>query len=132
MRVLVVGASGAIGTRLVPQLIARGHVVIGTHRSPSHEARIRALGAEPVQMDLLDEPVVRRAVLAAHPDAIIHQATALADMREFKNFDRGFAQTNRLRTEGTDTLLAAAREAKVHRFIARASPARCTSGPVAR
>ena len=59
-------------------------------------------------MDLLDEPVVRRAVLAAAPDAIIHQATALADMREFKNFDRGFAQTNRLRTEGTDTLLAAA------------------------
>jgi nucleoside-diphosphate-sugar epimerase len=119
MRVLVVGASGAIGTRLVPQLIKRGHIVIGTHRSPSHEARIRALGAEPVQMDLLDAPAVRRTVNAAKVDAIIHQATALADMREFKNFDRGFAQTNRLRTEGTDTLLAAAREAGVRHFIAQ-------------
>jgi nucleoside-diphosphate-sugar epimerase len=133
MRVLVVGASGAIGTRLIPQLIARGHVVIGTHRSPGHAGRIKALGAEPVQMDLLDELAVRRAVLAAHPDAIIHQATALADMREFKNFDRGFAQTNRLRTEGTDTLLAAAREAKVKHFIAQSFASTLyerTGGPV--
>jgi len=133
MRVLVVGASGAIGTRLVPQLIARGHVVIGTHRSPAHAAKIRALGAEPVQLDLLDEPVVRRMVLAAEPAAIIHQATALADMRDFKRFDRGFAQTNRLRTEGTDALLAAAREAGVRQFIAQSFASTLyerTGGPV--
>jgi nucleoside-diphosphate-sugar epimerase len=119
MRVLVVGASGAIGTRLVPQLIARGHVVIGTHRAPDHAHRIRAHGAEPVELDLLDEQAVRETVENAHPDAIIHQATALTDLRDFKHFDRSFAQTNRLRTEGTDALLAAAREAGVHRFIAQ-------------
>ena len=133
MRVLVVGASGAIGTRLVPQLIARGHEVIGTHRSPAHAAKIRALGAEPVQLDLLDEPVVRRTVLAAEPAAIIHQATALADMRDFKRFDRGFAQTNRLRTEGTDALLGAAREAGVRHFIAQSFASTLyerTGGPV--
>jgi 2-alkyl-3-oxoalkanoate reductase len=133
MRVLVVGASGAIGTRLVPQLIARGHVVIGTHRSPAHASKIRALGAEPVQLDLLDEPVVRRTVLAAEPAAIIHEATALADLRGFRRFDRGFAQTNRLRTEGTDALLAAAREAGVQHFIAQSFASTLyerTGGPV--
>ena len=119
MRVLVVGASGAIGTRLVPQLIARGHVVIGTHRSPDHADRIRSQGAEPVQLDLLDQHAVRAAVHKAEPAAIIHQATALTDLRDFKHFDRSFAQTNRLRTEGTDTLLAAARDAGVRRFIAQ-------------
>jgi nucleoside-diphosphate-sugar epimerase len=119
MRVLVVGSSGAIGTRLVPQLIARGHEVIGTHRKPAHAGRVRDLGAEPVQLDLLDEPVVRRTVLKAQPDAIIHQATALTDLSDFKHFDRSFAQTNRLRTAGTDALLAAAREAGVERFIAQ-------------
>jgi 2-alkyl-3-oxoalkanoate reductase len=119
MRVLLVGASGAIGTRLVPQLIERGHVVIGTHRSPDHADRIRALGAEPVQLDLLDRPAVRATVRAAAPAAIIHQATALTDLRDFKHFDRSFAQTNRLRTEGTDALLAAAHENGVRRFIAQ-------------
>jgi nucleoside-diphosphate-sugar epimerase len=119
MRVLVVGASGAIGTRLVPQLIERGHVVIGTHRSPGHAHRVRALGAEPVQLDLLDAPVVRRTVLAAEPDAIIHQATALTNLRDFRHFDRSFGPTNRLRTEGTDALLSAAREGGVRHFIAQ-------------
>jgi nucleoside-diphosphate-sugar epimerase len=119
MRVLVVGASGAIGTRLVPQLVARGHVVTGTHRSPDHADRIRALGADPVQLDLLDKSAVHDAVRAAHADAIIHQATALTNLRDFKHFDRSFAQTNRLRTEGTDALLAAARETGVRRFIAQ-------------
>jgi len=119
MRVFVAGASGAIGTRLVPQLIAAGHEVVGTFRTPGHDERIRALGAEPVELDLLDERAVRRAVLAAHPDAIIHQATALANMRWSRSLDRGFAMTNRLRTEGTDALLAAAREGGVRRFIAQ-------------
>ncbi|MGH2991062.1 MAG: NAD-dependent epimerase/dehydratase family protein [Solirubrobacterales bacterium] len=119
MRVFVAGASGAIGSRLVPQLIERGHEVIGSSRSPGNAERVRALGAEPIALDLLDARAVREAVLEAEPDAIIHQATALADMRFSRNFDRGFAQTNRLRTEGTDALLAAAREAGVRRFLAQ-------------
>ena len=119
MRVFVVGASGAIGVRLVPQLTERGHEVIGTHRSPGTAERVRALGAEPVALDLLDREAVRRAVLAAAPDAIVHQASALADVRFSRNLDRVFAATNRIRTEGTDALLAAAREAGVRRFVAQ-------------
>ncbi len=119
MRVFVAGASGAIGTRLVPQLINRGHQVIGTSRSPEKAARLRALGAEPVALDLLDPRAVRKAVLDAKPDAIVHEATALANLRDFKHFDRSFAQTNRLRTEGTDALLAAARDAGVRCFVAQ-------------
>src|SRR5215211_2831199 len=124
MRVFVVGASGAIGTRLVPQLIDRGHEVIGTSRSPENAERVRALGAEPIVLDLLDPRAVRQAVLETEPEAIVHQATALANVRFSRNMDRTFAQTNRLRTEGTDALLAAAREAGVRRFVAQsfASP----------
>jgi 2-alkyl-3-oxoalkanoate reductase len=119
MRVFVAGASGAIGTRLVPQLVDRGHEVIGTFRSPGHAERVRALGAQPIALDLLDPGAVRRAVLETGPEAIIHQATALADLSDFKHFDRSFHQTNRLRTEGIDALLAAAREAGVRRFVAQ-------------
>jgi 2-alkyl-3-oxoalkanoate reductase len=119
MRVFVAGASGAIGTRLVPQLVDRGHAVIGTSRSAEKAEPIRALGAEPVALDLLDRGAVRRAVLEAAPDAIVHQATALAELTFSRNFDRTFAKTNRLRTEGTDALLAAAREAGVDRFVAQ-------------
>jgi nucleoside-diphosphate-sugar epimerase len=119
MRVLVVGASGAIGARLVPQLMDRGHEVIGTFRSAGNAGRVRALGAEPIALDLLDARAVRKAVLETGPDAIVHQATALADVRFSRNLDRSFAPTNRLRTEGTDALLVAAREAGVQRFVAQ-------------
>jgi nucleoside-diphosphate-sugar epimerase len=119
MRVFVAGASGAIGTRLVPQLVEGGHEVIGSSRSPEKAEQLRALGAEPVALDLLDPAAVRRVVLEAAPDAIAHQATALADLNFSRNFDRTFAQTNRLRTGGTDALLAAAREAGVERFVAQ-------------
>jgi 2-alkyl-3-oxoalkanoate reductase len=119
MRVFVAGASGAIGSRLVPQLIERGHQVTGSYRSAGNAERLRALGAEPVELDLLDPAAVRRAVLEAKPDAIAHEATALANLDDFKHFDRSFAQTNRLRTEGTDALLAAAAEAGVKRFVAQ-------------
>jgi 2-alkyl-3-oxoalkanoate reductase len=119
MRVFVAGASGAIGTRLVPQLIDRGHDVIGSFNSAGSAERITALGAEAVALDLLDARAVRKAVLEARPDAIVHQATALANVRFSRNLDRAFAPTNRLRTEGTDALLAAAREAGVHRFVAQ-------------
>jgi nucleoside-diphosphate-sugar epimerase len=119
MRVLVVGASGAIGTRLIPQLTDRGHEVIGSSRSAGKAGRLRALGAEPIVLDVLDAQAVRDAVTAARPGAIIYQATALANAGFSRNLDRTFAQTNRLRTEGTDILLAAAREAGVRRFVAQ-------------
>jgi nucleoside-diphosphate-sugar epimerase len=119
MRVFVAGAGGAIGARLVPKLVAHGHEVVGTSRSEAGAERLRALGAEPVALDLLDPGAVRAAVLRAQPDAIVHQGTALAGVSDFRHFDRTFAQTNRLRTEGTDALLAAAREAGVSRFLAQ-------------
>jgi 2-alkyl-3-oxoalkanoate reductase len=119
MRVFVAGASGAIGTRLVPQLIEHGHEVTGTFRSPGHAERVRTLGARPVELDLLDARAVREAVRQARPEAIIHQATALADVRFGRSLDRSFGPTNRLRTEGTDALLAAAREAGVRKFVAQ-------------
>jgi nucleoside-diphosphate-sugar epimerase len=133
MRVFLVGASGAIGTRLVPQLIDRGHEVIGTFRSPGNAERLRALGAEPIELDLLDPRAVRRAVVEARPDAIVHQATALANVRFSKNLDRSFAETNRLRREGTDALVTAAREADVRRFVAQSFASMryaCEGGPV--
>jgi 2-alkyl-3-oxoalkanoate reductase len=117
MRVLVIGASGAIGSRLVPQLIDRGHDVIGTSTSPGTTGRLRALGAEPMVLDLLDPRAVRKAVLETAPDAIVNEATALADVEFSKNLDRSFELTNRLRREGTDALLAAAREAGVSRLV---------------
>jgi nucleoside-diphosphate-sugar epimerase len=119
MRVFVAGASGAIGSRLVPQLIERGHEVIGTATSPASAERVRALGAQAVVLDLLDPRAVSKAVLGTQPDAIVHQATALANVRFSRHLDRSFAQTNRLRIEGTDALLAAAREAGVDRFAAQ-------------
>ena len=119
MRVFVAGASGAVGTYLVPQLIDRGHEVIGTFRSPGKDERLRALGARPIALDLLDARAVRKAVLESRPDAIIHQATALANAKFGRSLDRTFAPTNRLRTEGTDALLAAAEEAGVRRFVAQ-------------
>jgi nucleoside-diphosphate-sugar epimerase len=119
MRVFVSGASGAIGTHLVPQLQAHGHEVIGSSRSSSKAERLRALGAEPIVLDVLDAEATREAVAATRPDAIIYEATALSDLSDFKHFDRSFAQTNRLRTDGTDIVLAAARDAGVRRIVAQ-------------
>ena len=119
MRVFVAGATGAVGSRLVPQLVERGHVVIGTSRSPDRADWLGAQGADAFVLDLLDAEAVRSAVDAARPDAIVHQATALAGMTDLKHFDRSFEQTNRLRTQGTDALLAAARETGVARFVAQ-------------
>jgi nucleoside-diphosphate-sugar epimerase len=119
MRVFVAGASGAIGKRLVPRLVEQGHEVVGAFRSPLNVEWVRAMGAEPVVFDLLDTEAVRKAVLNAKPEAIIHEATALNGKLDFKHPDRAFAQTNRLRTKGTDALLAAASEAGVRRFIAQ-------------
>src|SRR3954451_14213498 len=111
MRVFVAGASGAIGTRLVPQLIDRGHEVIGSSTSPESAERVRRLGAKPVKLDLLDPQAVRKSILGAAPEAIVHQATALANAKFTRNLDKSFVVTNRLRTEGTDGLTDGAREA---------------------
>ena len=119
MRVFLTGASGAIGIRLVPRLIDRGHEVIGTSTATGSAERVRALGAEAIMLDLLDPRAVSEAVREARPDAIVHEATALANVRFTRKLDKSLAMTNRLRTEGTDALLAAAREAGVPRFVAQ-------------
>jgi 2-alkyl-3-oxoalkanoate reductase len=119
MRVLLVGASGAIGRRLIPQLAERGHQVTGTSRSAAKAGQLRSLGAEPAVLDVLDAGAVRAVVAKARPDAIVYQATALAGQAFSRNMDRGFAPTNELRTKGTDILLAAAAEAGVPKFIAQ-------------
>ena len=119
MRVFVAGANGAVGRRLVPMLIARGHEVTGTTTNPKGLEAIRALGAEAVLMDGLDGVSVGEAVARAKPDAIIHEMTALSGSPDFRHFDRWFALTNRLRTEGTEHLLAAARASGVKRFVAQ-------------
>jgi nucleoside-diphosphate-sugar epimerase len=133
MRILVVGAGGAIGSCLVPQLADRGHQVTGTSRSAAKAGYLKSLGAEPAVLDVLDAAAVRAVVAAARPDAIIYQATALTGISFSRNMDRAFAPTNRLRTDGTDNLLAAARDAGGPRFIAQSfAPFRYahTGGPV--
>jgi len=119
MRVFVAGASGALGSHLVPQLIDAGHEVIGTHNSPESAQLVEVLGAEPVRLDLLDERAVHTAVLGSRPDAIVHEATALGGVKFGRNLDKATAATLRLRAEGTDALLAAAAEAGVRRFVAQ-------------
>jgi nucleoside-diphosphate-sugar epimerase len=119
MRILVAGASGAVGRQLVPALVLAGHAVIGTTRTPAKAEAIRQMGAEPVIVDGLDGEAVRAAVIAKQPEVIIHQMTDLADATDLRHFDRVFAVTNQLRTLGTDYLLAAAREVGVRRFIAQ-------------
>jgi nucleoside-diphosphate-sugar epimerase len=119
MRVFVAGAGGAVGKRLVPMLVARGHQVTGTTTSQRGIEAIESLGAEPLVVDGLDAAGVGEAVARAEPDAIIHQMTALSSTPDFKHFDRWFALTNRLRTEGTHNLLAAARASGVTRFVAQ-------------
>ena len=119
MKVFVAGATGAVGKGLVPVLLAAGHQVAAMTRSAGKAGPLAAAGAEPVVADGLDQAAVRRAVIAAAPDVIIHQMTGLAGMKSLKKFDAEFAVTNRLRTEGTDHLLAAARAAGVRRVVAQ-------------
>src|SRR4051794_23173459 len=119
MRVFVAGASGAIGTRLVRQLTERGHEVIGTYRKPGHGDTISLEGALAIKLDLLDREAVAAAMLDHEPDAVVHEATALDGVKFSRSLDRTFVQTNRLRIEGTDNLLAAAREARVNWFVAQ-------------
>ena len=117
MKAFVAGASGAIGRRLVPRLVESGHEVVATTRSREKVDELRRLGAVPVLLDGLDAPGVAEAVARAEPAVIVHQMTALAGMDDLRNFDRGFAATNELRTRGADYLLTAAQAAGVRRFV---------------
>ncbi len=119
MRIFVAGASGVIGRQLLPQLAAQGHQVTATTRSPGKTGLLRSLGAEPVVADGLDGAAVGEAVARAQPEVVIHQMTALSGPFSIRKFDKTFALTNRLRTEGTDHLLAAAGAAGARRFIAQ-------------
>jgi 2-alkyl-3-oxoalkanoate reductase len=119
MRIFVAGATGALGRRLVSLLVEGGHQVTGMTRTAGKAAGLRAAGAEPAVAEALDRDAVLRAVLAARPEVVVHQLTALAGMTSFRRIDQEFALTNRLRTEGTDHLLAAARAAGAGRFVAQ-------------
>jgi nucleoside-diphosphate-sugar epimerase len=119
MRVFLAGATGAVGRPLVRRLVRAGHTVIAATRTEAKLELLWNLGAEPVVVDALDAAQVGEAVAKAEPEAIVHQMTSLAGGSDLKHFDRTFAQTNRLRTIGTDNLLAAARAAGVRRFVAQ-------------
>jgi nucleoside-diphosphate-sugar epimerase len=118
MKVFLAGATGAIGKRLVPLLVKAGHTVTGTTRSQSKAESLRSAGATPAVLDALNRDEVLNAVRQSMPDVIIHQLTAITDI-DMRHFDRVFAQTNRLRTEETDHLLAAAQAVNCQRFIAQ-------------
>jgi nucleoside-diphosphate-sugar epimerase len=123
VRVFVAGGAGVVGRRLVPQLVARGHQVTATTTSAAKLDLLEQLGADGVVMDGLDGVSVGEAVAAARPDAIVHQMTAIsvahAGKPDMRHMDRWFATTIRLRTEGTDHLLAAAEATGVSHFVAQ-------------
>lgn len=133
MRVLVAGATGAIGRQLVPQLIAAGHQVSATTRSPEKTGSLRAAGADPYVLDGLDGTAVGEVVGRAEPDVIVHEMTAIPAQINLRRFEQTFSATSRLRTVGLDHLLAAARAAGVPRFLAQSYagwPNARTGGPV--
>jgi 2-alkyl-3-oxoalkanoate reductase len=119
MRVFVAGGTGALGQHLLPQLVAAGHNVSALTRSASKAAAVESAGAEPVVADALDREALAAAVRQVRPEVVIHQLTALTTIKNFRRFDKEFALTNRLRTEGTDNLLAAAQDAGASRFVAQ-------------
>lgn len=119
MDVFLAGATGAVGRRLLPMLVSAGHRVTGLTRSPEKAEMLRALGAEPAVADALDASAVMEAVARAHPEAVIHQLTSIPAALNPKKLAESFALTNRLRTEGTDHLLAAARAVGTRRFLAQ-------------
>jgi nucleoside-diphosphate-sugar epimerase len=119
MKVFVAGGSGAVGTRLVPALVKAGHDVVATTRSAGNTDRLRELGAEPVVLDGLDREATIAAVRDSAAEVVVHQLTSLSGATNFRRFDREFALTNRLRTEGTDNLLTGARAAGARRFVAQ-------------
>jgi nucleoside-diphosphate-sugar epimerase len=119
MHVYLAGGTGAVGRRLIPQLVERGHRVTATTRCPRKAAVLERLGAAAVVVDGLDSSAVGQSVATAAPDAVVHQMTALAGSTDVRHFDRYFALTNRLRTEGLDHLVAAAQASGVPHLVAQ-------------
>jgi nucleoside-diphosphate-sugar epimerase len=119
MKVFVAGATGVVGTRLVPALIQRGHEVTGTTRTPAKAERLQAQGATPVILDALDATAVKEAVARAGPEVVVLELTAIPASLDFRHFDEQFEPTNRLRTAGTDNLVAAAAAVGVRRMVAQ-------------
>jgi nucleoside-diphosphate-sugar epimerase len=120
MRIFIAGATGALGSRLVPLLTEAGHEVFGSSRNDAGAEAVEAQGGTGVVMDPLDARSVLAAVAGAKPDVVVHQLTALSAMTgNMKKWDQEFAMTNRLRTEATDHLLAAATEHGARRFVAQ-------------
>ena len=133
MRIFVAGATGVIGGRIVPMLVGAGHEVVGMTTSKATARQVEAMGAGAAVADGLDADAVMTAVLEARPEVVVHQMTALKAFTDIRRFDQAFAVTNRLRTEGTDHLLAAARTAGARRFVAQSFagwPFARTGGPV--
>ena len=133
MKVFVAGATGALGSQLVPRLVAAGHEVVGMTRSQAKAGIVEQMGATPAIADGLDAEAVGRAVGEAEPEVIVHELTALSGSLDLRKFEQSFALTNRLRTEGTDHLLAAARAVGAKRFIAQSYAAwtyERTGGPI--
>jgi nucleoside-diphosphate-sugar epimerase len=119
MRIFVAGATGVLGRRLVPLLVAGGHTVVGTTRTPGKVEALRAAGATPVVLDALDRDAVIDALTQAEPEVVVHELTALTGFTDFRKFDESFVATNRLRTEGTDHLLEGIRRLPVRRIVAQ-------------
>ncbi|HEX3298790.1 MAG TPA: NAD(P)-dependent oxidoreductase [Actinomycetota bacterium] len=133
MKVFIAGATGVIGSRMVPALVSKGHHVVGTTRTPAKAPALMELGATPVVLDAFDSVAVKDAVAAATPDVVVHELTSIPDVVDPRKLDEQFAETNRLRTEGMDYLLEAARAAGVRRFVAQSFAAWAyarTGGPV--
>jgi len=118
MKIFVAGATGAVGRRLVLLLTAAGHEVAGLTRSPANVSHLRRIGATPIIANALDRAAVMEVVQRQKPEIVVHELTSIKKI-DLRNFDPGFAATNRLRTVGTDNLLAAARAAGARRFIAQ-------------
>jgi nucleoside-diphosphate-sugar epimerase len=129
MKVFLAGATGAIGRQLVPLLLAAGHQVTGMTRSPERAGELRDAGAEAVLADALEREAVHAAVAQARPEAVIHQLTAIPALIDPRTIERDFALTNRLRSEGTRHLLAAAQAAGAERFLAQSIAFAYASGP---
>jgi nucleoside-diphosphate-sugar epimerase len=132
MKIFVAGATGALGRRLIPLLISAGHKVAGMTRSPAKGSLLQSMGADPIVADALDPSAVMNAVRQQKPEVVVHELTSIKKV-DVRNFDQGFAATNRLRTEGTDNLLTAARAAGARRFIAQSfagKPFAREGGPV--
>src|SRR5436190_15569597 len=123
MRVFVAGASGTVGSRLLPQLRARGHEVTGSTRSPDRAEELRTAGAEAVVCDVFDAEALKRAVVGAMPDVVVNELTSLPKDYDPRKLDESFyGPTNRVRTEGGANLLAAAQASTARRFVTQSIP----------